>query len=230
MGWFPTASTGNFNCPSIMWAQNLLGKKTIAGTLGAAPAALKEFEYVSSCAFALLWNMVKSRVPEEVLIDVKNLMSSDNTPFKMDQGLKYWGMELPVKVRGKELSAKELSAKASEGVEKEFYEFQGADLAPPQGAFGTNYARFCHKEKNAHRWCYAWTTERNLPPDRGGNFYVTSFRDAASPGSCRASFNPTSAMIASLPEIGIQHQVHNCRSLSLPRRRSDRRRGRWCSV
>jgi hypothetical protein len=82
-----------------MWAQNLLGKKTIAGTLGAAPTALKEFEYVSSCAFALLWNMTKSRVPEEILIDIKNLMSSDNTSFKMDQGLKYWGVTFDTSLR-----------------------------------------------------------------------------------------------------------------------------------
>jgi hypothetical protein len=79
----------------------------------------------------------------------------------MDQGVKFCGMELALET--------------SAGVGKEVYEFQGADLEPPQGAFGMNYARCCHKERNAYRWWYAWTTERNLDADRRGNFYIADY-------------------------------------------------------
>ncbi|KAA8893948.1 hypothetical protein FN846DRAFT_895521 [Sphaerosporella brunnea] len=86
----------------------------VAKTPGAAPTALNAFEFVSRCALALLWNMAKSRVPEEVLADVEKLMDSNQTSFTMDQGLRFWGMEPPITTNG--------------GVEKEFYEFQRADL------------------------------------------------------------------------------------------------------
>ncbi|KAA8895804.1 hypothetical protein FN846DRAFT_893813 [Sphaerosporella brunnea] len=64
---------------------------------------------------------------------------------------------------------------ASKDVTKEFYDFNHADLAPLEGAFAINYTWFCHNEKHAHQWRYAWTTERNLAPNRGGNFHVAEY-------------------------------------------------------
>ncbi|KAA8896184.1 hypothetical protein FN846DRAFT_893498 [Sphaerosporella brunnea] len=49
----------------LEWANNIVGTES---------TALREFEYVRSCTFALLWNMVKSKIPEEILSDVKKFL------------------------------------------------------------------------------------------------------------------------------------------------------------
>jgi hypothetical protein len=69
---------------------------------------------------------------------------------------------------------REMTQVSTEGRGREFYKFQTAEIAPPRGDFAVNYARYCHNESNAHRWCFAWTTEHNPPADRGGNFYVAN--------------------------------------------------------
>jgi hypothetical protein len=107
--------------------------------------------------------MTKSGVPEEAFSDLKELMDSNKTSFTMDQQMRFWGMELPVEM--------------SEGIRKEFYEFQGAYLDPHWECLRSTMlaARYCHKERNAHRWCYAWTTERNIPANRRVNFYIADY-------------------------------------------------------
>ena len=64
-----------------------------------------------------------------------------------------------------------------------YYGFHNAELAPPQGNFAKNYARFCHNESNASKHCFAWTTSRQNEVHEGGDFFIVDYAIRAQPST-----------------------------------------------
>ena len=64
-----------------------------------------------------------------------------------------------------------------------YYEFHNTELAPPQGNFAKNYARFCHNENNASKYCFAWTTSRQNEVHEGGDFFIVDYRIKVEPSA-----------------------------------------------
>jgi hypothetical protein len=145
-------TTGSRNSPKAMWAKNLLRQPT---RLFQTPDCLNEFDFNCSSVFALLWNMMQKQLPDVVLEDIKELIADWNLNMDGDGKMgSYYGLPHP---------------------NGDYYEFHNCDLAPPQGNFAKNYARFCHHENNAHKYCYAWTTSRKNDWKEGGEFYVADY-------------------------------------------------------
>jgi hypothetical protein len=99
--------------------------------------------------------MIRSKLPPAILADMDKFTKSDGTRAAMDghgtmRG--YYGMELGV----------------------DYFEFHSAELAPPQGNYARNYARFTHHEKNAHDYVTVWTTNRREDAAAKGHFYLSS--------------------------------------------------------
>lgn len=56
----------------------------------------------------------------------------------------------------------------------EYYKFHNAELAPPQGNFAKNYARFSHSGSSASKYCFIWTTSR-INEVKGGEFLIADY-------------------------------------------------------
>lgn len=153
-------TTGSRSSPSIMWAKNLLRKPT---TLFASPTDIRKFDFNCSSVFTLMWDIMQRRLPAEILIDSKDLGIKFN--MLMDAaGImdRYYGIQ------------------DSNGI---YYEFHNTELAPPQGNFAKNYARFCHNESNATEYCFAWTTSRQNEAHEGGEFFIADYAIKVQPSS-----------------------------------------------
>jgi hypothetical protein len=143
---------GNRGAVSLMWAKNLLRTPT---RLFESPEGLVNFDFQVSSTYALLWNMMRSKLPPAILADMDKFTKSDGTRAAMDgHGTMggYYGMELG----------------------GDYFEFHSAELAPPQGNYARNYARFTHHEKNAHDYVTIWTTDRREDAAAKGHFYLSS--------------------------------------------------------
>ncbi|KAF5383887.1 hypothetical protein D9757_007416 [Collybiopsis confluens] len=134
------------------WVKNLLGTQSKEQKM--------EYEYRAASAFALFWNMVKSLGPEEVRRDLEAFASTDGL-YRMDSAIWGGGREQQYSVM----------------LDEEELLFQGADMAPPSGVFGRNYARFVHRERQPHRWSVSWTTYRlqSSGTELGGHFYLCNW-------------------------------------------------------
>jgi hypothetical protein len=93
-------------------------------TKGLSAEQVQTINYRSSSAFALLWNMAKNRVPDEVIDDITDFCDRTGI-YRMDAN-----MRLP-------------SAEGVYGVDigDHAIQFHGVELAPPTGVMATNYAR-----------------------------------------------------------------------------------------
>ncbi|KAA8911522.1 hypothetical protein FN846DRAFT_887720 [Sphaerosporella brunnea] len=119
--------------PHAMWAKNLLQKPT---RLFDSPEKLANFDFEVSSTYALLWNMVRWKLPPAILEDMDKFTNSDGTRAAMDGNGNmrgYYGMKLG----------------------SDYFEFHSAELAPPLGIYSQNYARFSYNEKNAHDYAIA---------------------------------------------------------------------------
>jgi hypothetical protein len=110
-------TAGSRSNPQLGWARNLLWKQT--------DVAKNQLMYESSSVFALVWNILRNQLPDEV-----------NGSFEQ------W-------LQGEEMVR--MDTMGSQDVVKgtytvkygdETYEFHGVEMAPPSGVFGTNYTRF----------------------------------------------------------------------------------------
>jgi hypothetical protein len=82
-----------------------------------------------SSAFALIWNMVRSRLPQEILDDFDKFTASTNIK-RMDAN------GLMTDERGGNFY--------SIVIGEDQFDFHGAELAPPSGVFGKNYSRLAN--------------------------------------------------------------------------------------
>lgn len=103
---------------SFDWARNLLPKKH-------SDQVLAMFNYSSSCAFALFWNMARRRLPSTIIADFEKFLHTTEIPRMKHRSHHVTGdgADYTVKVDGIDI------------------DFNCADNAPPVGFFGMNYAR-----------------------------------------------------------------------------------------
>lgn len=102
----------------------------------------------------VLWNMMKSRMPAEV-IDAYNDMIDEHDLPRMDM-MRDDGT-FSFRIDGKAVT------------------FRGLELPPPSAMSAINYARYTHKEHNGNNWVVAFTSSAPRSPARGGNFYLASY-------------------------------------------------------
>ncbi|KAH9841909.1 uncharacterized protein C8Q71DRAFT_854263 [Rhodofomes roseus] len=129
--------------PLFDWSRNLQSQKHSADFIQA-------HDYRVSSIFALFWNLIQSHLPDEVLAPVESYLTK-NGICRMDS------------------NTKRLEKTGTYMVEwgDEYIEFNEAELAPPSGVAGCNYAR----EKQPQQWAFSWTTSRREGMVHGGNFY-----------------------------------------------------------
>ncbi|KAA8895329.1 hypothetical protein FN846DRAFT_758948, partial [Sphaerosporella brunnea] len=168
VGW----TSGARSQPALMWAKNLLPAAAKELSL---PEKLRQYDFNCSSVYALFWNMIRRRLPEEILADLKtfvekieNAQVEKSTTMNENRTTAYWG--IPLQQSGSGTTTKD---KRFNGTQ--FFQFHQAELAPPQGIVSLNYARFCHCEINAHKWCVAWTTHRSHGAEHGGHFFVADY-------------------------------------------------------
>jgi len=99
--------------------KNLLSKRN-------SPEDIAAMDVAESSAFAIVWNMIRSRLPEEILADYDQFAAT--TGIKRMDG------------NGR-MADKEGKTVYSVQIGGEKFDFHGAELAPPTGVFGKNYAR-----------------------------------------------------------------------------------------
>ena len=113
--------------------------------------------------FRSMWNMMQRQLPPDTLKDLQKFCSKYNMSMdaagRMDE---YYGIQ------------------DSNGI---YYEFHNTEFAPPQGNFAKNYARFCHHESNANKYCFAWTTSRLNKVQEGGEFFIADYSVKIEPSS-----------------------------------------------
>ncbi|TFY51121.1 hypothetical protein EVJ58_g10728 [Rhodofomes roseus] len=144
-------SAGSRSRPYFDWSRNVRSKKHTA-------EFLQNYNMTVSSAFALMWNMMRARLPKELLADLDEYLAVNNL-CRMDGN-------------------RTMKASA-DGCGEYFVEkgdtvitFAHEKLAPPGAVMGANYARAIHSEAQPHKFAYSWTTGRNT--DLGGSFYVAS--------------------------------------------------------
>jgi hypothetical protein len=187
VGW----TSGARSQPALTWAKNLL---PAAAKELSFPEKLRQYDFNCSSVYALFWNMIRRRLPEEILVDLKkfvekientqaeksttkfvekieNAQAEKSTTMNANRTTAYWGM--PLQQSAASGSGTTTKDKRFNGTQ--FFQFHQAELAPPQGIVSLNYARFCHREINAHKWCVAWNTHRSHGAEHGGNFFVADY-------------------------------------------------------
>jgi hypothetical protein len=169
VGW----TSGARSQPCLTWAKNLL---PAAAKELSYPEKLRQYDFNCSSVYALFWNMIRRRLPEEILADLKKFVekignAEKPTTMNAHQTTAFWGMPL----RQPAASGSATTTKDQRFNGTQFFQFHQAELAPPQGIVSLNYARFCHREKNAHKWCVAWNTYRSHDAGHGANFFVADY-------------------------------------------------------
>ena len=109
-------TSGAQSNPQLGWAWNLLSNQT--------GATVDRLMYESSSVFALFWNILQNQLPKEINEDFEAWL----------QG----GQMVRMDTMGSQGSTQgTYTVKCGE----DKFEFHGVDMAPPSGAFGTNYTR-----------------------------------------------------------------------------------------
>lgn len=124
-----------------------------------SPERHRELNNETQGMAAIGWNMLRSRVPQEIIDDYNDTVVSIGCP-RMDMG-KTGDAKFAYRVGGAALTFNA----AGEGLE----------LPPPSGLSAVNYARFTHRENNGNRWFVAVTCLAAADPRIGGNFYNASY-------------------------------------------------------
>ncbi|GLB39670.1 hypothetical protein LshimejAT787_0701800 [Lyophyllum shimeji] len=146
-------SAGARSKPAFHWVRNLLSK---AG----GPAAAAESDCKASCVYALAWQLLRGHLPEEVICDFDDFM--EKTALRRMDG------------NGRMSSGGAAGTYSVTANGHEFH-FHDAELAPPAGVFGENYARAPHTEGQPHKYGVSWTLTRTGGAEWGGHFYLAKY-------------------------------------------------------
>lgn len=102
--------------PQLGWARNLLRKQT--------DTAITRLMYESGSVFALFWNILRNQLPGEVNGDFESWLQ-ENQMLRMD-------------TKGSQTRVQGVyTVKYGD----DLFVFNGVDMPPPSGVFGTNYSR-----------------------------------------------------------------------------------------
>ncbi|KAH9912790.1 hypothetical protein B0H21DRAFT_659601, partial [Amylocystis lapponica] len=143
-------SAGARSQPSFDWARNLLSKRH-------SPEFIHGLHHREASFFALQWNLMKARLPGEVMDDFEAFFERTGM-CRMDteQGKTAYG-DYTIQ-KGEHL-----------------INFKHVEMAPPSGMFGGNYARATHLEPSPHKYAVSWNTSRAGGEDAGGHFYIARY-------------------------------------------------------
>ena len=111
-------SAGSRSNPQFDWTKNLRCKKIPV-------EEIERMNYRTSSAFALFWNLCRSWLPQEIIADIDEFMSS--TGISAMDG-------------NRRLSSIDGDYEATVGGLT--YKFSNVRLAPPQGVMAANYSRY----------------------------------------------------------------------------------------
>jgi hypothetical protein len=113
-------TAGSRKKPLLGWARNIQRKLP--------RGAMADVTYRSSSAFALVWNALKMQLPNEIIADFDNYLTTSGI-YRMDP--------LGKKKKGKVKGAYTILDDGENPIV-----FHDVELAPPSGFFGTNYTRY----------------------------------------------------------------------------------------
>ncbi|KAI1647733.1 uncharacterized protein F4817DRAFT_358535 [Daldinia loculata] len=125
----------------------------------------------------LLWNMLRCRLPDEIIDDFNDTVHRHHLP-RMDM------MKAPDTSFAFEIGSRNVRFPTGTGADFE--------LPPPSGLISYNYARYTHNEVNANNWVIGYTTHAPDDHTKGGNFYLAQYGVLLLPASNTAwSWQPT---------------------------------------
>ncbi|KAF9440000.1 hypothetical protein P691DRAFT_689037, partial [Macrolepiota fuliginosa MF-IS2] len=153
-------SAGSLSHGMMDWVRNIcLWKKNLAEH--------EAVNYDASLSFTVLWGLVWTLLPTEVLADFDNFIQWIGPDLCMDSNKT---MEADTGGHGTyhiNIGHKDL-------------EYHQAELAPPVGVMAENYCWYIHNENQPHKWAVSLTTSCTSDPDvpsvdAGGHFYIASY-------------------------------------------------------
>ncbi|KAJ3560620.1 hypothetical protein NP233_g10715 [Leucocoprinus birnbaumii] len=126
----------------------------------------KKVDEDASSAFALLWNLALTILPNDVIHSFDEFLNELRPPHMDSSGTIVTDFE----GRGTYTVA----------LPNYTFKFHNAQLAPPSGACSENYPRHVHREpRQPHPYAISWSTSRQIDPslsplDNGGHFFIAS--------------------------------------------------------
>ncbi|KAK8076331.1 hypothetical protein PG994_003603 [Apiospora phragmitis] len=114
----------------------------------------RRLNYRAQGMAGLGWNILKSRLPDEIIQDYEDAIANAGAP-RMDMMRTEKNFSFPFD--GKMVT------------------FDDLDLPPPSGLCSINHSRFTHKGNNGNKFFIACTTEAPADPSKGGNFFNASY-------------------------------------------------------
>jgi hypothetical protein len=162
VGW----SCGSRSEPCFGWARNLLGTHT--------PEEVSDFNEHQCGVFAFFWNLLRYRLPREVLNDYDKFFTTTLVP----------AMNASKHPQLDRTGDYVIRAGNHE------FKFSDAELAPPSGLMVQNYTRcaarlvyfylanlirYIHAEKQPHKYAAGWNITREAGRHEGGHFYIASY-------------------------------------------------------
>ncbi|KAI0481029.1 hypothetical protein GGR56DRAFT_688446 [Xylariaceae sp. FL0804] len=148
---------GSRHCPQLQMAARSTRLDTVA-----KQTHERELNDRAQGMAGLVWNMLRSRLPAEIIADYNDLIRDIDLP-RMDMGRD--DETFTFEVGGKKVT------------------FRGLEMPPPSGLSAINYARHTHKENNANNWVVALTANAPDDPSKGGNFCLASYGIMMQPAS-----------------------------------------------
>lgn len=119
----------------------------------------------TSSAFALLWNLCKIILPNEVIEDFDAFMRREDMVH----------MGAPEDAAGHAIGMGPALRSYTVHVGDVGFEFHDVEMAPPCGVMAQNYARAIHTEQQPHKWAISLTIRSSFGPRQGGDFYFSRY-------------------------------------------------------
>ncbi|KAJ3001058.1 hypothetical protein NUW54_g6677 [Trametes sanguinea] len=148
-------TAGARGAPAFDWVRNLLHSLEMEYLSEDSVAAS---DYLTSCLFALGWNIIRAILPDAVIGDWVDYLRSNGMPA-MDAGVGMTGTTGDYSIRYGD----------------ESITFHDAELAPVTGLLNYNYSRAIHHEAHPHRFAVQWIIGRTHGQEYGGHFYISSY-------------------------------------------------------
>ncbi|KIM61895.1 hypothetical protein SCLCIDRAFT_25372 [Scleroderma citrinum Foug A] len=135
-----------------------------------------QLNFETSSIFALLWNLCRTHLPPEVILDVDEFLDRENMA-RMGGGMER-GADGKVPATGKYV--------IGVGVDEDLDQpttFHEVEMSPPSGVAALNYCHAGHTEQQPHKYAFSWTTCQTGGPEKGGLFYISNFGICIAPAS-----------------------------------------------
>ncbi|KAF8056073.1 hypothetical protein FPV67DRAFT_1678612 [Lyophyllum atratum] len=144
-------SAGSRSRAHFDWVRNVTSAKHDAS----------ESDIRSSSLFALTWQLMRGRLPPEVIDDFDKFLETTKLK-RMD-------------ANGRLAEGSGSTGTYTVNIGADQFDFHHVELAPPGGVMGVRYSRASHTEHQPHNFAASWTISRNGGLDCGGHFYLAKY-------------------------------------------------------